>query len=289
MGLREGIGEGLKAFGHANPAIAQIADQREQFDMKQKAAMAGLVIEGVKAGTVPQEEAAQFLKNLGPQFEQLTGSGNAPPAALAGQGGGPPTPEQSEAQRTTLFSPEEKERKLTRFDAEDSKGKRFTAFTDAQGNMFVRRGGELVTAPEDTVQHRASGAGTDPQVPSPTKSERDVATRFITHRWPDDMPEMSESDKAGFIDKASSAAKEYARKNKVSFGKGLTAVWKQVMSENVEPGEVRKLLGVDWLYPDKKSKLKNPDEAAPEGTIRRKTKDGRIALFDKDQNFIGYE
>ena len=106
MGLREGIGEGLKAFGHANPAIAQIADQREQFDMKQKAAMAGLVAEGVREGRVDPKEAAQFFKNLGPEFEKLTIPGNAPPAELAGQGGGPPTPEQSEAQRTTIFGPD---------------------------------------------------------------------------------------------------------------------------------------------------------------------------------------
>lgn len=291
MGLREGIGAGLRAFSYADPNNAQLDQRRTEFDLKQKAAMAGLVVEGVKNGTVPQAEAAQFLKNLGPQFEQLTIPGNAPPGELTGQGGGPPTPEQSEAQRTTIFGPETKERKLTRFDAEDGKGKRFTAFTDPEGNMFVRRGGELITAPEDTVQHRAASASADPQVPSPTKSERETATRFVEHRWPEDMPEMSDSDKAVFMDKASSAAKEYARKNKVSFGKGLTAIWKQVMAENVEPGEVRKFMGIDWLMPDAKSKMKNPDGPSPaaEGTIRRKTKDGRVALFDKNQKFIGYE
>jgi hypothetical protein len=107
MGLREGIKSGLQAFSEVDPGQAQIRAGERRLDLQQKAAMAGLVMEGVKAGTVPQEEAAQFLKNLGPQFEQLTLPGNAPPGELEAQGGGPPTPEQAESQRTTIIGPDE--------------------------------------------------------------------------------------------------------------------------------------------------------------------------------------
>ena len=107
MGLREGIASGLKAFSYADPNTAQLDQTRQELDLKQRAAIASLVVEGVRSGLIKdQSEAARVLKNLGPQFEQLTIPGNAPPAGLEGQGGGPPTPEQAEAQRTTIFGPE---------------------------------------------------------------------------------------------------------------------------------------------------------------------------------------
>lgn len=109
MALRENIKAGLRAFSEADPGQARIRAGERQLALEQKAAMAGLIIEGVKAGTVPQEEAAQALKKLGPQFEQLTLPSSAPPAALEAQGGGPPTSEQAEAQRTTIFGPDKAE------------------------------------------------------------------------------------------------------------------------------------------------------------------------------------
>ena len=45
MGLREGIGEGLKAFGYVNPNVAKMDQENKRFDLKQKAALAGLIVE----------------------------------------------------------------------------------------------------------------------------------------------------------------------------------------------------------------------------------------------------
>ena len=113
MGLRENVVAGLRTFSHLNPDVrkADLADRsRQEGDDRQKRIlMATMISKGVQDGLVDRNEAATALNKLG--FGELTSPGNAPPTELAGQGGGPPTMEQSEAQRTTLFGPEASEPK----------------------------------------------------------------------------------------------------------------------------------------------------------------------------------
>lgn len=110
MPLNPFVEKSLRAFSYGNDGAREGHQAEQRLDLQKKMSFATAIVEGVTNGTVPQAEAAQALKNLGPQFaDALTITGNAPPAALTEQGGGPPTTEQSEAQRTTIFGEEPKD------------------------------------------------------------------------------------------------------------------------------------------------------------------------------------